>query len=258
MEGANWSRVESTTKNELVLLLLDGSGSMRQPAEISKQSGPSKSDMLNFIVKDVLKRINKSQASNMFRVGIIRFGHQPIVEQFDNDSYFSVENAIEILRPSTEDFSDTEITDIKKAIERASEILNEFYEDDDLAPEKHCTLILFSDGKHFEHEINEENRIEELINLDLAVKRFKSVSIAPRVACVSLGTDAEINTLIGISTEPDGDQLRSLDKNRLLEYLKKDNKDIYKLCIVGHNDDNIGMKEVDVIRRFLIIGTKTN
>lgn len=258
MEKMNMSETESTNKNELILFLLDGSGSMRQSAEMSNQDGPTKSDVLNDIVCNVLKRIAESQASNMFRIGIIRFGSEPIIEQFDGESYFTVENAIKVIKPSIQGFANTEVTDIVKAFEIAGEITNEFYADDDLARDKHCTLILFTDGKHYEHESNIDNRREELLRLDKSVKIFKAKSISPRVACVSLGSDAEIDALIGISTMPDNLQEKRFETSQLKKYLKTDDDGNYKLCIVGHKDDNIGRDEANTIRRFLIIGTKTD
>jgi hypothetical protein len=52
------SKETSTTRNELVLLLLDGSGSMRRPADTSNDRSPSKSSVLDVIVIGVLKNIS--------------------------------------------------------------------------------------------------------------------------------------------------------------------------------------------------------
>jgi len=247
----------STTRNELVLFLLDGSGSMRRPADTSNESSPSKSAVLDVIVKGVLERINESQAVNMFRVGIIKFANEPRVEQNNSENYFTVSEAIKILKPSTHGFEENEGTDIAKAFEKAIEIANEFYEDEDMAITKECTLILCTDGKHFEHETDPTKQIEELQRFTNSAESFKAIGISPNVACVSLGSDADIDALIEISTVPNLDQQKRFEKSQLLQHLKKDNSGQYRLCMVGHQNDNIGKHEVETIRRFLIIGTRT-
>ncbi|MBK9300586.1 MAG: hypothetical protein IPN14_08265 [Bacteroidetes bacterium] len=42
----------AVTRNELVLFLLDGSGSMRAPADTSNDTSPSKSSVLDEIVRE--------------------------------------------------------------------------------------------------------------------------------------------------------------------------------------------------------------
>lgn len=248
----------STTRNELVLFLLDGSGSMRAPADTSNDKSPSKSSVLDEIVKGVLQRINESQSVNMFRVGFIKFANEPKVEQnSSSENYFTVDEAIRLLKPSTYGFAENEGTDIAKAFEQAVEIANEFYEDDDMAITKECTLILCTDGKHFEHETDPTKQIEELQRFTNAAESFKAIGISPNVACVSLGTDADIDALIEISTVPNLDQQKRFDKSQLLQHLKKDTTGQYRLCVVGHQNDSIGKHEVETIRRFLIIGTRT-
>lgn len=252
------SKGTSTTRNELVLFLLDGSGSMRSPADTSNDRSPSKSSVLDEIVKGVLQRISESQSVNMFRVGFIKFANEPKVEQISNsENYFTVDEAIKILKPSTHGFAENEGTDIVKAFEKAIEITNEFCEDDDMASNKNCTLILCTDGKHFEHETDPIKQAEEIAKVGLIAEQFQSISISPNVACVALGSDADIDVLTGISTVPNLDQQKRFDKSQLLQHLKKDNSGQFRLCMVGHENNKIGNHQIATIRRFLIIGTKT-
>ena len=88
------SKETSTTRNDLVLFLLDGSGSMRRPADTSNDRSPSKSSVLDEIVKGVLKKISESQSVNMFRVGFIKFANEPKVEQnSSSENYFTVDRS---------------------------------------------------------------------------------------------------------------------------------------------------------------------
>ncbi len=252
----------STTKNELVLFLLDGSGSMRQPADISNDSGPSKSAVLDEIVKGVLNRISESQSVNMFRVGYIRFANEATVENNNSENYFTVDEAIKLLKPSTYGFDQNEGTDIANAFEMAIEVANEFYADEDMALTKECTLILLTDGKHFEHESDLNKQIEELQRFTNSAESFKAISITPNIACVSLGSDADIDALIEISSVPNLEQQKRFEKSttsegNLLKLLKKDNSGQFRLCLEGHIQNNIGSHEIETIRRFLIIGTRT-
>ena len=251
-----------TTRNELVLFLLDGSGSMRQPANESMTNGPSKSEALDEIVKGVLKRISESQSVNMFRVGYIRFANEAIVEQKNSENYFTVNEAIKLLKPSTYGFEENEGTDIANAFEMAIEIANEFNVDEDMAQTKECTLILLTDGNHFEHETDENKQIDELQRFTNAAEAFKAIGITPNVACVSLGSDADIVTLVGISSLPNLYQQKRFEKSttsegNLLNLLKRDNGGQFRLCLEGHRHNNIGAHEIETIRRFLIIGTRT-
>jgi Mg-chelatase subunit ChlD len=247
----------TTARNELVLFLLDGSGSMRRPANASDSNSLSKSAVLDLIVKGVLQRINESQSANMFRIGIIGFANEPIITKNNDENYFTVPDAIKLIKPSTYGFVENAGTDIARAFEKAIEIANEFYEDEDMAEEKQCTLILCTDGKHFEHETDPAKQIDELQRFTNTAESFKALGISPNIACVSLGSDADLDVLLEISTVPDLTQQKRFDKAHLLNHLKKDNYGEYRLCMVGHENNNIGNQEIETIRRFLIIGTKT-
>ncbi|MBK9300587.1 MAG: hypothetical protein IPN14_08270 [Bacteroidetes bacterium] len=179
-----------------------------------------------------------------------------VLQNSNSENYYTVEEALQILEPSTVGFEATAGTDIVKAFEKAIEIRNEFSIDDDMAYDKSCTLILCTDGKHFEHENDQTIQAAEVAKVGVISEQFQVFNFTPNVACIALGSDADVNLLIGISTVPSVLHQHLFEKSNLLNQLQKDSSGQFRLCIVGHQNNRIG-KEVDIIRRFLIIGTST-
>lgn len=254
-------RSSSYTRSELVLFLLDGSGSMR--SRVRSDNGSSKADALHEIMQKTLERLSRSRVAGLLKISIVRFGTTAVAEQSeDGSSYYGIAEAQRLLRLSTENFAETEGTDMVTAIDKANEIVKRYESDSDLPRRKSYTLILFTDGKHAEHlkddeviHATEKVRIEEIIE---EVKQ--GWTMAPAFACVSLGEDADMEFLIRISSLPS-----VLQETRLMELdfshpdmIQKGSDFKLKLCIVGHKDNSIGEDEADFIRAFLDIASNLN
>ncbi len=241
------SAIINSIEAELILFLLDDSKSMGVAMDVTNIDSPSKSEVLDVIVKELLKRINDAENVKLFKIGIIRFSNGVNVVKANDKNYFTTSECLKIIRPSTHDFNTTEVTDIACAFEKANEIADEFYNDSHLPNKKACTLIICTDGKHFEHEIDSAKQIEELQRFINSAEVFKTSRISTNVVCVTLGSDADIDALIEISSIPTLVHQQRFANSQFLQYLKKDNTGQYRLNISCLEIDGEGKHEIETI-----------
>ncbi|MEQ9714976.1 MAG: vWA domain-containing protein [Candidatus Asgardarchaeum sp.] len=223
-----------TAEAELLIFLLDSSTSM---ASTKTFDGRTKSTHLYLLVQHLLKRLLKSPKRNTFRFCFIYFSDIIKVLKSYTSEYYPVNIALKILKEPF-DIIPGGATAIGYALREAMKVLDHFMKDEGIPDVKSSTIFLFTDGR--------ENLISH-DNLIAIANQLKSHIIAPSLATISLGKDADKNTLIEIASNPNDRQLRHLDMANLIDFLER--KD--KLFLEGHEGDKFTRKRVEILRNFV-------
>lgn len=230
----------ATANAELLIFLLDGSGSMRGT---TTDNGLEKCQHLDALVKDVLARLNGSDKAPAFRVAIIRFGFEAVIEQVNEMTYYTLSDAQLIVKPSVEGFALTEGTDMVNPIKEALNIINAFRQDEGMPADKAATVFLFTDGKHLEG-MSREAASRQVMD---AVGELRASLLSPTIAAISFGADAEKDLLLRISSQATEKQKMRLDNANLLDYIIEGH-----LFLEGHVNDAITRSKAEVIRNFVV------
>jgi Mg-chelatase subunit ChlD len=220
---------------ELLIFVMDGSGSM---TETKTLDGREKADHLYDIVKAVLDRLSKSTKEPNFRVAFIYFSEEPHVETVKNAKYFKVNDAIRVLKKST-DVAGGGKTAIADALEKANEIIEEFKNDPGVPQKRYATVFLFSDGLE---NIKKREDVEEA-----AMKIKNKTDISTFLATISFGTDADEELLRKIASQASDLQRTVLDREGVLSELPDPNI----LFIQGHAGGSITERKARAIRNFV-------
>jgi von Willebrand factor type A domain len=225
---------------ELLVFLLDGSGSMRSK---TTDDGKEKNAHLDLLVKDVLERLSKGSMAPAFRVAIIRFGFDAVIEQVNGSSYYNLNDALTIIKPSVSGFAPDEGTDMVNPIKEAVNVINSFHDDEGMPADKAATVFLFTDGKHNE-SLGRDVAAREVAE---AIGELRASRISPTIAAISFGSDADKDLLLKISSEATEKQKKRLDNENMLDYIIENH-----LLVEGHVNDQITRTKAEVIRNFVI------
>jgi len=243
----NSNKMETPVNSvELLIFLLDGSGSMREKKTLD---GRTKSEHLMDIIngKDgVLNRLTKSTANNRFWVSFIYFGNEVVVAKStqSNIEYFPIAEGEEIFKDPVTFFNPRSQTAIADALNEAHKILIRFNSDIGMPTNKHSTIFIFTDGKE---NIKTEDDIKRIVGT------MKATPPEPAFATVSFGIDANVELLKSISSQANETQIRHMKMNRVASHLENPNI----LYVKGHVDDKITNEISEVIRNFVEILSKT-
>lgn len=232
---------------ELLIFILDGSGSMKE----------KKANLLASLVKGVLKRLESSATNETYRAALIYFATDALVEKEDEQIYLDLTTAIEKIKNPYERLLRDVIyknnpetinpiignTNIFPVLTNTLKILIDFQRDNSLPSDKRATVFLFTDG-HF-HDL--DNEAQELIN------QIHSHPISPTMATIAFGEDAKFDDLMEMASETNDRQKRHLEIAQVLNHLPNSEK----LFLMGHEGDEITESKIEAIRNFLNTLTQT-
>lgn len=211
---------------ELLLFLLDGSGSM---TETQTHDGRPKVDHLMEIMNDLIPRLRSSEAAPRFRCQAVYFSAAPHTKNnYQALNEFAIENPVQIAGGG--------MTAIAATLENALEILEKFDKDQTLPPQKLSTVFLITDGQ--------ETSGGDVRN---AASRLKGNRIAPMLATVGIGDDVDEQLLLDIASEPTPRQLKHLDNHQLLDYIP----DKSHLYLRAHEKGRITKNTAEALRRYV-------
>jgi Mg-chelatase subunit ChlD len=219
---------------ELLIFVMDGSGSM---TERTTQDGREKADHLYDIVKETLETLSKSTKRESFRISFIYFSETPYVETIGNTKYFRVDEALQLLKKSTEVPGNN--TAIADALRKANEIIDEFKNDISIPQRRYVTVFLFTDGLE---NIKTKEDVEEE-----AMRLRNRTDISVSLATISFGSDADEDLLKKIASQLNYLQRRVLEMEGLLNELP----DPDRLFVQGHATGTITERKAKTIRNFV-------
>jgi len=172
---------------ELLVFLLDGSGSMEQTNTFD---GRSKEKHLVELVDHVLKRLQKGSKKNAFRVSFIYFSDWPVPDEEEGQKYFTLDDAItRLLSPiKAAGGGKTALADTFTSVH---DVINAFNQDEGIPAQKNVTIFLFTDG----HE-----NIKTPDDVRTEAKTLLTSELTPIIATVSVGMDADESLLMEIAS----------------------------------------------------------
>jgi len=224
----------SVDETELLLFLLDGSGSMK---EINTPDGRRKVDHENAIVTSALQRLKDSSKANSFKVSLIYFSTRVIPDRDGERVYFPIHEAVQRYKdPVT--VVGGEKTAIADAIDKAGSILDGYNSDEGMPREKRATILLFTDG------------LEVIRTRDAVVNSARAAMshpVCPALATISFGKDADEYLLRDIASTANERQIRHLRNANVYQHLP----DKQKLFLIGHDNDQVTEQKAIAIRNFV-------
>jgi hypothetical protein len=239
------------SKVELLVFLLDGSGSMSNPGEggTATYDGRTKAEHLLDVVRGSLEEISKGDKARVFRVSLIYFAGEALIYEVETAGtpikYFGLQTALQVLKNPCQ-VARGNGTSISKAAGAVRQVLDAFQNDVISMPEsKAATIFLFSDG---------QENVTSKEDCQFQLESLRSHPLTPTIAAISLGIDADEDLLRDVASEPSDDQLRHLDIAGVLRYLPKHP---YKLFLQGTAQGEITEGLSKAIRRFVDTLSKT-
>ncbi len=240
-------------KVELLVFLLDGSGSMGNEKDGAKNTydGRTKSEHLFDIAKESLFELSRSDRSPVFRVSIVYFAGEATTEEVEisgqKTKYFYIDSALSAIKNPFSVASGNG-TSIIKAIDAVEQVLDLFQADIGLPSHKSVTIFLFTDGQEnnlinnlVDDSVNQKERCRNRVNT------LRAHATCPTIATISLGTDADEELLKDIASPPNPNQIRHLDMAGVLGELL----DQQKLFLRGNAQGLLTEKSAMAIRRFV-------
>jgi uncharacterized protein YegL len=224
----------SVAEAELLVFLLDGSGSMSQTNTFD---GRSKEDHLVELVEWLLKRLQKGSKQSAFRVSYVYFSDWVEVETEEDQKYWTMDVAIDKLTSPVQRAGGGK-TALADAINAVNDIVKTFNTDEGIPAQKNVTVFLFTDG-------NENVRKPEDVNSE--AKQLLTIDPTPIIATISVGMDADEDLLMEIASEPNERQLRHLDLSGVIHHLPDQNK----LFLQGHVDGTVSEEKAEALRMFV-------
>lgn len=226
---------EPISEVELLIFLLDGSGSM---TETKTPDGREKVEYLIEILNGeggLIERLRKSESASRYRVHTIYFSEKIEEEKgYIELKDVIIKNAVEVAGGGQ--------TAIAKAIDNATKILDEFSNDQMLPKEKWASAFLFTDGQE-----NMGGNVQESAN------RFKTHLLSPILAIIGIGEEADENLLLEIANYATDKQRRHLDEANVLKYLP----DRDKLYLRGHEEGILTRDKAEILRQFVYVLSTT-
>lgn len=263
-------------KQELLILLLDLSASMYFIQEGPDEDKPTNkhSQVLNCI-NSLLERISKSNKCDHILISVIGFASNAILLNklvetegyYSSAKYYMKNNTITDFVNKCRTTHNSIIgdgTSIISAFEEAKLIVEDYCNDNDIAPEnkRGITVMLFTDG-------NDNCNSMMITKLNLIVTELKNMYIDNStskekqdnfsVCCIAIGNDADQETLatiaspISIKLSKHINNLSTYD-NRIRKILTVPHKCYLKINTI---DNNISESEISILRKLLFLVTET-
>ncbi len=247
---------DAVSEGVLLILALDASWSM---TENKSFDGRTKSEHLNDIVKQTVLRLKSSVVSRGLYMAILRFENDvttmlcPTTDTkfasiYEWEKCMSNFDYLTGLTPGQ--------TNIRLALQRSKELLQDTLEDDDslseLADDWRATVILVTDGNHFVQRQdgsaeNDNDVAGAVLDIHGGLEGIRDQKIV--VGCVGIGTDVNSGMLSDIASQCSTDQ-RKMAKNAGIENLLLDGRLFIK---VDSNNNNFG----NAIRTFIDVASSS-
>lgn len=231
-------------KGDLLVFVLDGSGSMTQG---TTHDGRAKTDHVMDILSrgvgdlSVLGRLQRCAKAAGFRCAFVYFkGEAEIESDPEGIQYFNLEQAVQILRdPTTVNL--TGATAIAKGLRAADSIIDRYSNDPGIPANNTATVFLLTDGLEETETPDDVRRAAS----ELAAKVRPNMRIS--LATISFGDDADEDLLREIAGVPSDQQKQMLESAGVLQHLP----DPDKLFLQGHVDGTATKEKVEAIRTFV-------
>lgn len=249
-EGLDLEDVGALTFTNLVIFLLDRSGSMN---ETNTYDGNTKYSHLCKLTQGLLERFKKSRMQPAFKVNFVWFNDQAKILEKNGKKYFDQkkDNPLEIFTNTKNNFTPDNGTNITSALLKASEIVDEYANDTNLPEDRYVTVFLFTDG----FANIEEDKVLDTANT-LAFKLFDKIS-SGSLATIAFGKEANKELLRNIASPIKENQLNALQGTKigetsLIDYVDPQEKQYNQKKIYIPFPKNGFTKEwIEVVRHFV-------
>jgi hypothetical protein len=138
------------------------------------------------------------------------------------------------------------MTSIAAALSKANEVLDAVTDDVGLPVNKSATVFLLTDG-------HENMRPVEEVYGELGRLRSHA-ALAPTIATVSFGMDADDELLLDIANEPSERQMRHLELAGVAHEIQQEPR---KLFLRGHSEGEMTITQANAVRNFLNVLSET-
>jgi Mg-chelatase subunit ChlD len=236
----------------LIVLALDASGSMcnRENGANDTYDGRFKSDHLNEVLRDTIRRLARSNVRDSFYISIVNFAGAASVRSFKGKQMLNVEEAAVHIGGDKFNYLEGargDGTNIADALRVSIDLIDKTlanHANKRLHDEWHALVILFTDGRH-------TGQITEVTNIarQTAITHTTLASGNIRIACVGVGKDCDANLLKEISSEAETDELTRLKRAQLKDFLYGSSL----VVLVSEKSDRYG----DIIRNFVDVVSHT-
>ncbi len=224
----------ATAEAELLVFVLDGSGSMTATTTFD---GKPKVEHLESIMVKLLDRLSKSSKAPAFRVAFVYFSESAILETGEGRKYFPIDEALKLFSNPVAKAGGRN-TAIADALETVGSVLDDFTKDEGIPSQRHATVFLLTDGQENMRGADDVREAARIVTSNV---------IAPTLATISFGVDADEILLKEIASRPSERQIRHLDMAQVLSHLP----DVTKLFIQGHADGKISEEKAEALRSFV-------
>lgn len=230
------SELSSTSSSiELLIFQIDQSYSMD---EKDTYSGLSKLEELNDILKSTLERIYASGKEDIFRVCLLPFSEKTeVIKNKDNKKIMSVQDAIDLLSQATK--LSRGMTNITSPFEEVEKILSEFLDAPDVPDGASATIFLFTDG-------NDNCQGSDAVESQVNKIRTRFIEIAPTIATISFGKNADADLLFNIASDIDQRATSALENAGLTDLIEND-----RLFLEGTSENTLTSDKAEAIRLFV-------
>jgi uncharacterized protein YegL len=236
----------------LIVLALDASGSMcnRENGANDTYDGRFKSDHLNEVLRDTIRRLARSNVRDSFYISIVNFAGSASIRSFNGKQMLNVEEASTHIGGNKFNYLEGargDGTNIADALKMSIDLIDKTLANPAnkrLHDEWHALIILFTDGNH-------TGQIADVTNIarQTAITHSTLTSGNIRIACVGIGKDCDANLLKEISSEAETGELTRLKRAQLDDFLYGSNL----VVLVSEKSDRYG----DVIRNFVDVVSHT-
>jgi len=255
---------QETPEAELLIFLLDGSGSM---TETNTHDGREKADHEVEIVIKTLERLSASSKRANFRFHVMYFARNVMPRKIGEKIYYTIDEVLDLINDDREKHRKPDDTignpayivgggqtALADAIESIENVIIEFHNDEGIPEEHNATVFIFTDGHENVRSSSSQQCIDEV---KLEIVKLSSCILPPAIATISLGNDADDELLIDIASEPQKRQLEHLDRAGVLNHIQKDPDGNYRCALKGHADDEITEELSEAIRNFVDVLSQT-
>jgi hypothetical protein len=158
--------------------------------------------------------------------------------------YFSVDQGLAELKNPC-DVASGAGTSIAGALEATVQILDEFNADMGMPDVKKVTVFLWTDGKE---TVKSQDEVRQ------QVAALRAHVLAPTVAVICLGTDADVPLLLEVADEPSERQVRHLATAGVLDLISQTPR---RLFLNGHAQGALTAQQAEAIRQFVNVLSQT-
>jgi len=244
------------TTGVLLVLLLDASGSMESQKTFDSKK---KSDHLNDLLFSLVTDLTSSAIANSLYLAILRFNQLVIPYDLPGATVCSVHHWANAMSAKPDYLAGTELgshrTDLSQALLEARRVILDVVTEDEgtVADEWSASVVLVTDGCHnVSDALNGDLRPLDIV-ADAARHLLQEAdSLAPRtlsLGCVAIGSDADLDLLESIASEPTPRQLQMARVAGLHKHL------INRKLLLHVNEDDQGYPAT--IRTFIDVSSST-